>query len=443
MGLSLRLNLWVTIFFLITVLFGTGFLLHNARHAVDEEMRSSLDLTSRLIALAVLHRTDHTPGSGPALLERLDWLAQARHLDIAVVRDIEHAPAPARPGKTVDAPGWFVRLVEPEAGVLVKAVDVPGEDARIVITADAGDEIAEAWRETCVALLALAAFCLVANGLIFFTLRSSLAPVRALSTALVDLEQGRYDVKLERAGVTDIDAIVERFNHMTEVLARGRAQMTDLAERSLAIQEQERRRLAHELHDELGQSVSAIKALAVSIGQRAPAGGGVAASAATIALVCTDIYDVIRRMMGRLRPVILDQFGLASALATMVDDWNARHERTFCRFELDGEIPAELPEDLGINLYRIAQEALTNIAKHAEATEACVRLSCRPGGPLLLSIADNGRGFERDAATSGLGLVGIRERAHAVRGQLSLDTQPGSGTEFRLSVPLTASDCAA
>ncbi len=272
--------------------------------------------------------------------------------------------------------------------------------------------------------------------MIYVILRSSLAPIRELSAALLRLERGEYQVTVGKAGVADIDAIADRFNHMTGVLDRSRAQTADLAERALAIEEQERRRLAHELHDELGQSVSAIKALAVSIGQRAAPGDAVANSAATIARVCTDIYGVIRGMMGRLRPAALDELGLASALAGMIDDWNVRHERTFCRFELAGDIPAVLPEDLAINLYRIAQEALTNVAKHAEASEAAVRLARRPDGQLELVITDNGRGFDRENAVHGLGLVGIAERARAVRGQLSLATAPGRGTEFRLIMSL-------
>jgi glucose-6-phosphate-specific signal transduction histidine kinase len=228
---------------------------------------------------------------------------------------------------------------------------------------------------------------------------------------------------------------------MAEVLERSRAQNQLLAQKSLAIQEQERRYLAHELHDELGQSISAIKALAVSIGQRANAQADIAASAQTITDTSQRIYDVVRGMMRRLRPVILDELGLVPALQTIIDEWNDRHAEAFCRFSTEGDLRS-LGDDVQINVYRILQEALTNVGKHARASEVniALRRTAHHGTPardrLELQITDNGIGFDTTATKAGLGLLGMRERVEALNGCFDLQSAPQRGVTLNITVPL-------
>jgi signal transduction histidine kinase len=155
-----------------------------------------------------------------------------------------------------------------------------------------------------------------------------------------------------------------------------------------------------------------------------------------IADVSSGMYDQVRQMMDRLRPSILDELGLISAIGSMIDDWNTHHEQTFCGFEHAGQVPG-LPADVSINIFRIVQEALTNVVKHAQAGSVMVRLSA--GGAqdgLLLEIEDDGRGFDPAAARRGLGLVGIEERVRAVGGALHLVAAPGRGTRFEIHIPL-------
>ena len=147
-------------------------------------------------------------------------------------------------------------------------------------------------------------------------------------------------------------------------------------------------------------------------------------------------------MMADLRPVVLDEFGLVTAMQTMTDDWNARHEETFCRFRVDGEVPA-LPGNIAINCYRIVQEALTNIAKHARADEASVLLvnhapSTDNAATLEIRIDDNGIGFDRNTTARGLGLVGIHERVEAMNGKMELVTAESAGTHYTIMVPYGA-----
>ncbi len=301
--------------------------------------------------------------------------------------------------------------------------------------AEPADEIVEAWRETRLALAVLAGFGLVAMAFVHVMLRRALAPLASLSSALRRFEAGDYDVRLARAGVPDIDRATENFNHMADVLSASRSEMTRLAQEALAIREEERRHLAQELHDGLGQSISAIKALAVSIERKAEGEGGIGASAAMIASVSTGMYGQVRSMMARLRPPILDELGLVSALGSMIDDWNAYHEEVFCSFEHVGPAPA-LGADGAINVFRIVQEALTNVARHAQATTVAVRLRTEAHA-YVLDIEDDGCGFDAITVRRGLGLLGIDERVRAMGGRLSLATAPGRGTKFNIVVPLS------
>lgn len=435
MSLLLRLSVVVFCLLLLSVAVGAFTLVSNVRRAVSDEMGSSLELTTMLLHL----QADGVHGTRPASIvewrERLASLRHSRHLRLGLAAPgVDVATVNPPQDQVQGVPQWFVAAVAPSVDELVRVIPLGG-DGQVVVRADPDDEIAEAWRETRLALGILAGFGLLATMLVHLVLRRALGPLAALSNALQRFEAGDYDVRLPRSGVPDIDRATESFNHMAGVLSASRSEMTRLAQASLAIREEERRHLAHELHDGLGQSISAIKALAVSISRKAEPEGGIASSASMIANVSTGMYDQVRSMMARLRPSILDELGLVSALGSMIDDWNAHHEDLFCSFEHEGPAPP-LGADGAINVFRIVQEALTNVVRHAQASSVSVRLRtersrCR------LEIEDDGRGFDPAAVRRGLGLLGIEERVRAMGGSLSLATAAGRGTKFGIDIPLS------
>ncbi|MGE0860320.1 MAG: histidine kinase, partial [Gammaproteobacteria bacterium] len=272
--------------------------------------------------------------------------------------------------------------------------------------------------------------------LVFLFLGRALRPLRQLSGALAGIEQGEYHTRVPPVGLSDIDAITARYNHMAGALAASHADNLALTERSLEIQEQERRHLARELHDEMGQSITAIKALAVSIRERAvEREPTLAERAATITDVSSDIYARVRRMIARLHPVVLDELGLVAALEQMVDDWNSYHAECFCRLDIARDLPS-LSAAARIGLYRIAQEALTNIARHAGASEARLVLARDGVDAVTLEVSDDGRGFAPGSRRRGLGLTGIAERVETLGGSLALDAGPGAGVRLRVRLPL-------
>ncbi len=254
-----------------------------------------------------------------------------------------------------------------------------------------------------------------------------------------------------------------------------------LARMALAVQEQERANLARELHDELGQSLTAIRAEAECIRRvNRDADATIAASAAAIDSVAGRFYTVVRGMMHRLRPELLDDLGLAAALRELIGEWQRRHPGVEAAIAVD-ELPP-LDRDVELAAWRIVQEALTNIARHAGATQVEVAakvsmrrrhrgvgapvqgrresvpgglavavqatdtLSGRPHPPvppphrdcLELRVRDNGCGMDVHAADPGFGLLGMRERALTFGGEFEVISTPGNGATIRALLPSTA-----
>ncbi len=436
MNLSLRLYLLLGVIVTVALIGATWSLVDEARSAVTDEMQSTLDLTTTLVeGLVAQPEIANTRPHFTRLIESI----RARHVDIEVrARAMSQRPQTLR---TVEAPAWFVALVRPDATALAREVMVPSTALTVAITADPADEIEESWRECRRNLLIL---LLLAAGMTTLFARwgtLALRPLGEISQAMAQIAAGKLGARLRNFGISDIDDIVAGFNRMADAQERSAEQDADYAKRGLAIREEERRYLARELHDEMGQSISAIKALAVSISQRSgEVDARIKKSAETIADVSTHVYDRVRQMMSQLHPTTLDELGLQSALEDMVDTWNSHHETVFCAFSVIEPLPT-LSRETSINLFRIVQEGLTNIAKHARATEAQVSLRYDEEtefgqGALALTVKDNGVGFEPDTSLRGLGLVGIQERVKALSGKFTLASTPTGGTQFEVIIPV-------
>jgi signal transduction histidine kinase len=208
-----------------------------------------------------------------------------------------------------------------------------------------------------------------------------------------------------------------------------------LSARLVAAQEEERRTIARELHDEVGQVLSAIK-VDLSVAQRALEQQGIAATALDEIQGLTDgALNTVRDLSQLLRPAVLDDLGLAAAVDGLLRAFARRHR---VRVELVQEGSTDrLPIETEVAAFRIIQEALTNVARHAGASRCTVRLR-GASGTLDVEIEDDGAGFDPAAAPtsrSGLGLVGIRERATELGGTVRVDAAPGSGTRIAVHLP--------
>jgi PAS domain S-box-containing protein len=236
----------------------------------------------------------------------------------------------------------------------------------------------------------------------------------------------------------DLEAANRSLDEELRERRQAEAEIRELLKRILTVQEDERRRIARDLHDHLGQQVAGLslklEALRDVVGI-SPAGTAIVEDARAIIARLDKELDYVT---WELRPAALDDFGLVAALGTFVNEWS----RTFgiaAEFHTTGLDDVRLPFDVETNLYRIAQEALNNVHKHADATRVAVMLE-RRGARVGLIIEDDGRGFEDDGAGAGrldsrIGLRGIRERAVLVGGTAEVETAPGKGTTILVNVP--------
>ena len=227
---------------------------------------------------------------------------------------------------------------------------------------------------------------------------------------------------------------------LAETLAARAAVAVDLSERVsrdtvrrvVEAQEAERRRLARELHDETGQALTSILLGLKPLEQAADEAERRAALSSVRELVVSTLQDV-RRLAVELRPSALDDFGLVPALERLADTFR---QQTGIRVDLEASLDAErLPRDVETALYRIVQEALTNVVKHAEASHVSITLT-RKDGSVVAVVEDDGRGFESQTPAGGLGLLGMRERVSLVGGRFTVEAAAGSGTTLVAEVPV-------
>lgn len=240
----------------------------------------------------------------------------------------------------------------------------------------------------------------------------------------------------ELAGEVRARRLVEETN------LRMLAQNRQLARQLIQLQEQERRHLARELHDELGQCCVAIKVDAASIAQATRDRLPVAyASARAIGETAEHLHDVVRGMLHRLRPAGLDDLGLVACLQLLVESWSQRNA-VACTFAAEGKLDG-FDEVTNIALYRSVQESLTNIAQHAHAVQAAVTIRRSPAGAcggdcIALTITDDGTGIQTDSIRNGLGVLGMSERVHALGGSFSCSLDPAGGTRIEAVLPVPA-----
>jgi two-component system sensor histidine kinase UhpB len=227
--------------------------------------------------------------------------------------------------------------------------------------------------------------------------------------------------RLAVRGKADVAHLVHTFNDMPDRLESERGTSTAQA---LAAQEGERQRIAQELHDEIGQILTVVLLGLKRMLDRAPD------ELSTAAELTRGSLDEARRVARRLRPGVLEDLGLVSALSALATDFAQASDVPVTR-KLDQRLP-ELSRDAELVLYRIAQEGLPNVARHADATRVELALTRQPNG-VLLRIADDGRG--RGGAAEGAGIRGMRERAILIGAALQIEARSGGGTDVRLLVP--------
>ncbi|MFF0341669.1 HAMP domain-containing sensor histidine kinase [Kribbella sp. NPDC004875] len=272
------------------------------------------------------------------------------------------------------------------------------------------------------------AVMLVANAAL---LRIGLAPLARLTRQMSTVDLLRPGQRLSVSGHGGVPNLLRAFNAMIERLERERATS---AARALSAQESERRRIARELHDEVGQSLTAVlldlkRAADLSVDH------ALRVELTQAQETTRSSLDEVRRLAHRLRPGVLEDLGLVSALTALTTELSD-HTGLLIRRHLEAGLP-RLDEQTELVLYRVAQESMTNVARHAAAERIDLYLTGHDG-VVVLRVKDDGRGI--GLAHEGAGLRGMRERALLIGASLELATAPNGGTEVSLTVPVHGSE---
>ncbi len=279
-------------------------------------------------------------------------------------------------------------------------------------------------------LLVLLGGLVVILALNLALLRPAFGPLHVVSETMRRLDPLEPGERVPVVGGPHISALARAFNEMLERLERERRES---ARQALTVQESERQRVARELHDEVGQTLTAMMLQIESLAAKIPA--DLREELDELRETARTGAEDVRRIAKRLRPEALEELGLQSALGALTSLFS---QQAAVRVERRLEPVTGLTDEQELVVYRVAQEALTNIARHARATRVDVSLARRDGA-VTLTVRDDGQGLPPGALTSSNGIRGMRERAMLIGARIVIGRAAEGGTEVALHVPITAS----
>lgn len=430
MTLRARLSLLIGGVIVAGLGFGVGLLILHAGTRVSAEAEGATRLARELVQ-ATLPRLSTTQNPRAVLAELLEDAGRLRH-----VRVVVEGEAPSAGINEKRAPDWFSALVFRAPAPTRLATPL----GTIEIAASSQDEIAEIWEEIVWLAVGAAGVAAVAFALVSYAVSRALAPIGALSEALQRLEQGDHAIRVPPDGSREFVAIAERVDSLAATLQRLDAENRRLLRHMIHVQDEERRAIARDLHDEIGPFLFTVRA---GVGAMARKAQGPGADPARLAEDCARIdaqiaalQQVNRRILGRLRPAALEEMGLADAIEALARGWREARAEIAIDLSLDGA-QAKLDETTAITAYRVVQEGLTNAFRHSGASRIAVVIA-RAGQRLRVEVRDNGTGLPAAFAPAGLGLRGMSERVSALGGMLWLDNGETGGARLVAELPLDA-----
>ena len=445
MTLKLRLNLIITLLLLAIMFAGTLMSINNARQNTEAEVKSAEKLVLYLFDTAILNNDKLTQKQIEKHTFNLQHLQHMRHIKIELTNeygDVVDSNHLSKNEATDEAPRWFKALLNrftPPWSPSIRTLEYQGKVlGKLIITPDPDYEYAEKWKQLIELLTLISVFFVLVNLSVIWAVAQALKPTERILSALNALEEGKLDTRLPQFNAPELAPIGDKFNHMIAKLELSIRQNHKLTHELISLQEQERKSLARDLHDEFGQCLTAINTDASIIlkasEKKYPE---LRESALAISQLSRHLTDMVTGLLQQLRPGLLEELGLQAALDELVTTWKSRHKEVKCDVSIT-PIHEVLEEAKGITLYRLTQECLTNITKHSNATVVDIQLFYKRKSQqegLQLIVKDNGQGFNL-TNTIGFGLPGMRERVEGLNGDLIINTTLGEGTEINAWIPI-------
>lgn len=416
----------------------------NARRATAIEINSSLAVAARFVEETVQRLADERNGS-VSIVELPVHIGGLRHVRIRIedtqgkVVDISPDQVDAGEDGEADIPDWFTDLVTVDRLERVIPVMDGGQTAgRVLVIGEASDEIAEVWEDMSDLVVLAVAVNIAILAALYLVLGRLLYPLRQLSAGLSELEAGRFEHRLPPPSVQELALIAGRFNTLGAALRGAHEDNARLHMRLITVQDDERRQIAADLHDELGPCLFGMRANLESV-ERLSArtdpdlAGRIRERLGTVTEILDRVQTLNRRLLRRIRPMALDHVPLSAVIADLIADFE-RHApgRTFS-LKASG-LSESYGDAISITIYRCAQEAITNALRHGGARSIAVELTEMPGRRLRLAVQDDGIGIAPETAP-GYGLIGIEERLNALGGSWNIRSAAPSGTRVEMEIP--------
>ena len=439
MSLKFRLNLLITLLSLAFILVVGSILVSDTRTSIRERVEAASRVTVQLLDTVIISsalnpeygQTDRVLQS---FLQSLGYVRSSHIVLYDISGNVLYTSPPSTYKADVQAPKWFEKMVQPP----VETVERQIRYGSLVVSSSAAGSIREAWSGFRQLMWVGLFFFVLLNLMVYALLSHSLKPIKPILTSINRMERGDLSTRLPTFTLPEFNRIGHSLNRMAESLAMERQleenrQLTQLIQTHI---EDERRSLARELHDELGQYVTAIKTFAVAIVNKAKdKSPDIAANAQTIVGAANQIYEGMHSIIRQLRPGALDNLGLSETLRDAMQYWQTLHANVRFELKLNGQLD-DLGESLNINVYRIVQESINNALKHAQAKSIEVSLTLLEN-ELQLLIKDDGIGMNMASVDQSqhFGLLGIRERVQGFHGSFSLLSEPNRGTAIHINIP--------
>ena len=420
MSIRALINIRIVLSVILILMVSAVIAVWQARNSVEREVDSSINLAVQMIEFGFNHLPS-TSKDNDVWLQKIATMQPVRHLHLSIEdpkRDGENNDIILLNNPQNKAPRWFIKAVM--VNFFTHHYDIKiadGSTKTIFISANPMDEITEAWGETKAFFWAIVLMLLIIFVTVNLVFNSILKAVKVILSGLRQVETGHFDHVLPRFKISEFDAIAIEINAMSLALKSAQQNNQALARHTMHIQETERQNMSRELHDEMGQSLTAIKAMAVTCQQ---AETDVKKVTRAIVDICDHLSVVVRSMMRTLHPLSLTELGLGATLSELVQEWQRRSQ--YLKFDLNyDEALEKLSHDITIHVYRIVQECLTNVVRHANASQVAIVIIKR-GNKVWITVSDNGDGLQKNNTDSGFGLLSMRERAENLGGELTLES---------------------
>ena len=434
-SLSARLNLIFASLFALWLTVDAGHVVFQASGRTRAETQSAMRLTKDFVATA-LARMQGAPQ--PEAVEALvASLQNLRHVRAGLGEPSLASSILREANNESDAPRWFRVLVNAPSEVAAIPVSLSdGRTESIVIVADPADEIDEVWDEAREDTLEGGLLALAAIGVTSLLVGRAVKPLGVASATLARLEAGDYAVRAEGGGPPEIRDLNVKINSLAEALGGLKRANSELAARVFDAQDEERRVIARELHDEFGPHLFALRAGAAALAKKADDNPQTRAAASAIAAQVEALQGQNRRILADLRPAALEELGLVEALEALIAQWRRAEPGVAVTLHVDPRVEA-MNERASLMAYRFVQEAMTNAFRHAGATRIDVSLRFETPaldsilgdavlGGFVIRVGDDGRGLQAETE-AGMGLAGMRDRVRLLGGQVAVRSPPGGG----------------